>query len=1355
MKKTHLAAASLAVAFCFFSQPVLAALPQIQYSGNETVDFQWENMSKTGTIEPGIISFTVNFNSKSNGLTKYKIICMLDGRNVINEATEIPAATTTEKTFSFSADAGIHNVSVSISKNGTIMYDKTEDIYVVKSYTKQPMDELSGRGINVHYERTPYKEDVEFTNDLMFYSGLKTVRLGLSWEYIEKQKGVYDFTQLNAYYDYLREHGMTAYWCSGYGNGWLYLPERGMDPSVGWNVHTRHQAPQTQESIRAYAKTAVEVVKENETRDVNFFWEGWNELNSGPDPVFVAQQYNDITMPVKIELIREGLDKGVDICGYTPHSNNIDTFLNSSMYMGFYPYFDRYAAHTYQFKNGFEASNLYDTRMKGHDDFITEWGGWKIVDMTETGFTTPKGSNATSTLESAANEVAKLYTICEYNNIEQIMLYDLMNDGTDETYTEHNFGAVTYEGKPKPHYLALTNYNNQTSGGILVGEFDTGLGDGARAFLYYKNEKPVVIAWANLIDGSEPEWDLTGESVDITDNYGNIVARNADRAKLGRETVYLHGLSNKWIKEAVLFDTKKLNALWLEDYPDGLSVETMSKIRETFKDVENKLSKAVSAEESEKLIASYADLGRLIIEEGNNQKISEIEVSKRLYKLFRIIEKLSKLYLTLYDSDNVPLLSDRYDESYKKARELYLNDVQMKQYSNAILVFAGDYNKKARLVSQGAPCDTTAGYIATSNKIVDILCDWFDGFSAYESLTNIGLQIQTPYYDRKSYINTNVETEVNLNNYTKEDFSGTICVLDEDGNKVYETPKLKVKANGGYLQTNVVISTARPKDAGGITYYDFAYVNESGEILKMQKMGYEVQDRFEVSMLPCTEKPNELKKVQLKIKNLTQTRQSAHIKMETDGSFKFKSSSIDVSIDKGETKIVDLPVVSIENNKYHFHSLNYTVTDEAGNIVAQKDAALSFTNVVKAKNPISVADFNGDISDWQDAYPIYINTPQDITNSESWQNAECSARAFFKWDEEHLYCLLDIYDDAFLQPFTGVNMWQGDSIQISIDSNHDKATSYQPDDYELGFAHTPLGHEFYYWYAPKELSVGVVDWFKMIRNDDLHFSRYLIAMDKSVLPTVRFEDGAKYGLNIALNDNDYLAREGIYQFTLGTADSKNPSLYADFNFITADDEQLLDGIANTIFPISVENKVTQKKSDFSDIAGHWAENTINNMSALGHVSGMGDGKFYPDTDMTRAEFFSVLTRGAKMSGDGNGFSDVDENNWYYQAVCNIREFIPDAMINDNKIEADKKITRQEAIYLISRCYSKNKEIGNIQADYKSYLDGADVSEWAAEGVNIALDNGLIKGSTDGKLYPKSSLTRAEATMMIYNLLSVL
>ena len=123
-------------------------------------------------------------------------------------------------------------------------------------------------------------------------------------------------------------------------------------------------------------------------------------------------------------------------------------------------------------------------------------------------------------------------------------------------------------------------------------------------------------------------------------------------------------------------------------------------------------------------------------------------------------------------------------------------------------------------------------------------------------------------------------------------------------------------------------------------------------------------------------------------------------------------------------------------------------------------------------------------------------------------------------------------------------------MQVSIDPLNDNNTkAYAADDFELGFSKTSNGDEFYAWQSPNGLSGGEVEWLKIIRNDATCRTKYIISFDKNIISNLKLENGNVFGMNFVLNDADMLGRDASYQFTKGTADAKNPSLYADFKFV--------------------------------------------------------------------------------------------------------------------------------------------------------------------------------------------------------------
>lgn len=1149
----------------FLTASVSAELPQIQYSENESINFAWENISSIGTLDPEKTAFSIDFNPMSKGMRKYLVTYKLDdGEQVASEVEILPDNRNKKKVFPVSAKAGIHDITITVESDGKTLYNKTEKIYVMKCYEKQFMDELSGRGINTHYEWSPYKEDYQKTSDLVQSAGFTSIRNGDAWEFYERQKKFYDMSYREPWLKIVEKRGIINYNGLYYGHGKLYLPERGMTPSSNYNRLTGNPHPQTQESIQALADATLARAKYFRENGYSVpVMETWNEPNArGDKPERMGQIFNDLVRPIKIKYLKAGY-YDFDISSLTPHSNFKNEFINSSMKLGLYPYFDRYAAHEYDYQGGFEYTDLYDIRMKEADDFVTEYGGWKKIDITEMGFPIVPGF---ATHESAAEEAPKHYVICEYNDLDYMFMYDLMDDGTNATYTEHNFGATTYEGKPKLHYMSMANFNNQTNGAIQIGEIQTGLEDGTRAFMYYKDGEPVVVAWSCTVGGNPVVWNMEGENVEVIDNFGNVISKNTQSVEIGRNCVYIKGLSDKWIQKAVHDDVVKLNSEWCDRYLDKLDSESKEQIIALFSKTEETLKEDVSEQTAKELFESYMDAGYIIIDAGKAGKLSEVDVSKLLYRLYRIAESLNGLYITKYSGNTPERIENQYITVYNSKKE-DIENLKIKPYTDALLHFVKDYDADLKKIIKMENNPSKAGIIKAWDLMATELLGWYDAFSEYETVLNMGLLIQTPYYDRMSYVNSDVTTEVNLNNFSKDAFEGYIFVYDSKGEKVAQTPFVRVSPNGGYVKTSVTLNTKKPEDNRKTDYYDFSYVDKAGNVLATQTMVYEVADRFEVNVLPCSETAANLSSIKVKIKNLVDSEQVAHINLSTDGSFCFTKNEIDVILAANEEKIVELKVSDVKNTKYHIYTFKYSVTDEHSNVVAEKKAFLSFTNIMKT-DELNVSDFDGDISAWENAYPFYINAPEVIEDTGTWKNKELFARGFLKHDGKNIYLLMDIYDEAQLQPFTVGDMWQGDCVQISLDPENNGGKAYADDDFEIGFSVTPLGNEIYVWKQPDDsITSGVTESFKMVRDDNLGVTRYLIKLDDAMISNVNINDIKTLSLNVAVNDNDYLQREGYYQFTLGTADQKAPDYYEDFTFENTQETNFVDGYVD--FPVKI------------------------------------------------------------------------------------------------------------------------------------------------------------------------------------------
>jgi len=168
----------------------------------------------------------------------------------------------------------------------------------------------------------------------------------------------------------------------------------------------------------------------------------------------------------------------------------------------------------------------------------------------------------------------------------------------------------------------------------------------------------------------------------------------------------------------------------------------------------------------------------------------------------------------------------------------------------------------------------------------------------------------------------------------------------------------------------------------------------------------------------------------------------------------------------------------------------------------------------------------------------------------------------------------------------------------------------------------------------------------------------------------------------------------------------------------------------------------------NDIAGHWAANNINQLVAIGAISGYSDGSFKPDNTITRAEFATVLVKAFQLaSQDGKAFTDT-AGHW-------AEDYIAAAVANgivsgydDDTFGPDDLITREQMAVMIVKAAKLAPAAGESQ-----FADSGSISGWAQEAVATATEKGIMKGYPDNTIQPQGSATRAEAVTVIVKALS--
>jgi hypothetical protein len=110
---------------------------------------------------------------------------------------------------------------------------------------------------------------------------------------------------------------------------------------------------------------------------------------------------------------------------------------------------------------------------------------------------------------------------------------------------------------------------------------------------------------------------------------------------------------------------------------------------------------------------------------------------------------------------------------------------------------------------------------------------------------------------------------------------------------------------------------------------------------------------------------------------------------------------------------------------------------------------------------------------------------------------------------------------------------------------------------------------------------------------------------------------------------------------------------------------------------------------FTDIGGHWAQNSIVQSGARNMVSGFPDGRFLPDNNVTRAEFIQMVNNALDLNmANVNGFvyNDVTEGMWFYNAIGAAKSagLLSGIAYPDGNLLPNNPITRQEMADVLAK-----------------------------------------------------------------------
>ncbi|MCI9045163.1 MAG: DUF4430 domain-containing protein [Peptococcaceae bacterium] len=176
--------------------------------------------------------------------------------------------------------------------------------------------------------------------------------------------------------------------------------------------------------------------------------------------------------------------------------------------------------------------------------------------------------------------------------------------------------------------------------------------------------------------------------------------------------------------------------------------------------------------------------------------------------------------------------------------------------------------------------------------------------------------------------------------------------------------------------------------------------------------------------------------------------------------------------------------------------------------------------------------------------------------------------------------------------------------------------------------------------------------------------------------------------------------------------------------------------------------------NFSDVKeNQWFYEAVKFVYEAGLMNGEGENSFNPNGNLNRAMLVTILYR-LEQSPEvttASKFTDVKAGQWYSEAVIWASE---NGIVNgyeDNTFKPMNNVSREEMAAMLMR-YAKFKQIDvSATKDISGYQDAAQVAEWAKQNMAWSNSAGLIQGDEHNNLNPQGKATRAEAAMILMRL----
>lgn len=186
-----------------------------------------------------------------------------------------------------------------------------------------------------------------------------------------------------------------------------------------------------------------------------------------------------------------------------------------------------------------------------------------------------------------------------------------------------------------------------------------------------------------------------------------------------------------------------------------------------------------------------------------------------------------------------------------------------------------------------------------------------------------------------------------------------------------------------------------------------------------------------------------------------------------------------------------------------------------------------------------------------------------------------------------------------------------------------------------------------------------------------------------------------------------------------------------------------DGVSKDTYTVKVT--AAAAFDDVSDSAWYYAE--VMEAAAAGIVNGVGNNKFNPGGNVTRADFAVMIARLLDADLDSvttDPFTDVAKDKYYFAAIAYGSEKGYLNGYSDGTFKPTKTISREEMAKILADAL----ELDEVTEPATKFADDSSIAAWAKPYVYACQKAEVMAGKDGNKFAPKATATRAEAAAVL-------